>query len=735
MSSSPSLIALQGAARRRAAGIPWLLSLPLLIGVGALMLRAGAVVLGSIALLLLALAVLRLSLQAVARVDAHWIARELDRCRPDLEDSADLFFRDPASLSAVARLQLRRLHARFAVGPRVDLRAPWPARFIAMSCIAGMVMVAAAQCLPTLAEPAKPTLAAADSPSRAPSPLRARVSLQIQPPAYTQLPARTQDEFAASVAEGSQLTWRVRFDEQLSTDTTTSVAESPASAVPRPANARLVFHDTGALALQPYNDEWLASRKMEKSTVYRLQFDDAATTAPQTALARLTVLHDQAPQVRVSAPERSLVLATAGQSRWPLSFEASDDYALGAASMLIRHAKGSGESITVTESRVPLQGQGDARSRRYQHSLDLRVLDFTEGDDLIVRFSVNDQRQPQAQATQTSSFILRWPDAPSTEAADIEGVVEKVLPAYFRSQRQIIIDSEALLAEKPRLAKDPFLARSDTIGVDQRLLRMRYGQFLGEESEVADAPHEHRDGDSHDDADADMHQSEPATATNAGSFGESASVIEAYGHTHDDAEAATLLDPQTRALLKSALNEMWQAELHLRQGNPAAALPFEYRALAYIKQVQQASRIYLARVGLELPPVDETRRLSGEREGLRNRAEQRSPKPINDPQAADLWRALVAESVGDSGAARLDAAFANFDIWLRKHASELPNALDLMLILDEARSNASCVECRAQVRQQLWTLLPHPAPTAAARAAADVSGRTYLRALSSESAP
>src|SRR3546814_9803811 len=73
-----------------------------------------------------------------------------------------------------------------------------------------------------------------------------------------------------------------------------------------------------------------------------------------------------------------------------------------------------------------------------------------------------------------------------------------------------------------------------------------------------------------------------------------------FGHSHDHAEATTLFDPATRALLKSALDAMWQSEGLLRQGQPAAALPHAYQALRFIKQVQQASRIYLDRKSTRL---------------------------------------------------------------------------------------------------------------------------------------
>src|SRR6185369_16139817 len=93
-------------------------------------------------------------------------------------------------------------------------------------------------------------------------------------------------------------------------------------------------------------------------------------------------------------------------------------------------------------------------------------------------------------------------------------------------------------------------------------------------------------------------------------------------------------------ILKSALNEMWEAELHLRQGRPAEALPYENKALAYIKQVQQSSRIYLARVGLELPGVDESRRLSGDRKSVTDRTSALAPAQVGDTDALALWQAL-----------------------------------------------------------------------------------------------
>jgi hypothetical protein len=280
------------------------------------------------------------------------------------------------------------------------------------------------------------------------------------------------------------------------------------------------------------------------------------------------------------------------------------------------------------------------------------------------------------------------------------------LPAYFRSQRQIIIDSEALIAERRKLSADRFLSKSDSIGVDQRVLRLRYGQFLGEEAESG------------------RHEAEgPPVAV-----GDDAGLVQQFGHTHDEPEAATLLDPDTRKLLRSALDEMWQSELHLRQGQPQAALPYEYRALRLIKQVQNASRIYLARVGLQLPPVDETRRMGGKREGI---APAASATPIAQHEAVPahvFWQAL---SEGDA-AVRREAAQA-FEVWLRSHEDGV-DALGLYAALDAWRQDPASASGIARLRAALWPLLPEQPAALAPRLRADARGQAYLDALSREGA-
>ena len=413
------------------------------------------------------------------------------------------------------------------------------------------------------------------------------------------------------------------------------------------------------------------------------------------------------------------------------------------AKLRITLAQGEGENITFRERTLDVRGSGSARSKRFSPRLDLASLGFATGDDLVAQLIVADNRSPGPQVVRSPSLILRWPSDLGNESTGLEGMVKKVMPAYFRSQRQIIIDAEELLKERRKLDGERFVARSDSIGVDQRILRLRYGQFLGEEVEGGAKPPPTND----DEPQADEHaetQAEAATPDDhdhdhghaAGSdeatpaFGVDTDVLEEFGHTHDIAEAATLLDPKTRATLKQALDQMWQSELHLRQGHPQQALPYAYKALGFIKEVQQATRIFLARVGPELPPIDETRRMSGDRAGLAGRALALATREADiDAAPNDAWR-LLAGSPGTTAGNELplDA----LERWLRANEARVPDPLAFVGAIDAVRRDPSCVQCRRTLRGLLWTVLPRPPANVSRRDDDGADGRRYLEALREE---
>ncbi|CAN5270863.1 DUF4175 family protein [soil metagenome] len=762
MSGASVLGRLRAQARRRVqwiamlAWLPWLLPAAI---VAQLLARQVGVV--AWAVVLLPLAGLGWSLhRARGRIDDAWIARGLDAQRRDMEDSSALLHAAPDALPPLARLQRTRIAQRLAQSAPPDLRPRWP-RWLPASAAAAIAVALLPVFATSIAELVRrePPPAATARPAAAPGQRLARISLEMTPPAYTGLPTTRGTALDARVPDGAQLRWSLQLA--------------------RPAQAlAFEFHDGSTLALQHRQGEWTGTRTLDRDSVYRVLVDGG--TLDVGRWHRLVLRRDRPPQVQVRLPEHSLTVLDRAQTGWDLLVEASDDYGLGPARLELTLAQGTGENIAVSKRTLTLSGTGDARARRYRRRVDLGALGFAVGDDLVVRVLVDDARAPTAQTTRSASYILRWPAPPPAQASGAEGLVKRTLPAYFRSQRQIIIDTEALLAERPRLAAPTVESRSDAIGVDQRILRLRYGQFLGEESEsgrklppapapapapapkpnaaggadsvTADAPAaDALAADAHDDEHGDRHDGKQPAPT--GGFGvDTAGVVADFSHTHDESEAATLLDPDTRALLKSALDAMWLAEGELRTAHPERALPHAYRALRLVKQVQQASRIYLARVGLELPPIDTTRRLQGKRAGIAPSRDTWRALPGGASPALGMWQVLAQRDTAPASRAQ-DAAVETFSLWLRDDAGAAnaanavadggdgavaaDAAIAQRLALFEAfarwREDPRCQPCIAGLRAALWPLLPTAPAALPPRVLTDAAGRRYLDALSEPS--
>lgn len=716
MTVTARIDALLRGARRRRLAIVLAFGVPVALAIAALGMRT-LPWFGALAVcVFVCAAVAACTYRALRVLDRTWIARRLDAMWPDMEDSAALLTSDSAAQSGLAQLQRARLEHRLGNAAAPDIRAPWPRRALALA-LAGATILFVCALLWSAYEPSRPARSASDSTARETTTTRLdRIRIDIAPPAYTGIAAYNGPSLDARAPQGSVLRWRLRFE-------------------PSPTAANLVFHDDTRVELRRDGGDWIGERVLDESALYRVVLEGAPPLA-DPRLHRLDAIADAAPEIRVTEPDRTLTLLDADQLSRDIRVEVSDDYAIGDAQLVITLAQGSGEAIRFSERNVMLQPEdgGDARHHRYRHTLDLGTLGLTQGDDVILRVIARDTREPAPNTTRSAAFILRWPAPPSKDSAGMEGIVQDTMPAYFRSQRQIIIDSEALIAERPALDEDTFVSRSDALGVDQKILRLRYGEFLGEEFETRsgpasaipdDAASAEDPADQPETATLPEHDHHDAEAAPAG-FGNADGIMAEYGHTHDHAEAATLLDEPTKAILRTALDNMWQAEGELRLGKPDSALPFEYRALEAIKQVQQSTRIYLARVGLELPAVDEERRLSGDREDLTDR---RTPLGAADPRDAIV--AAIWNQLGGSATPDWDA----FATWLGDNTARVPDALGIIAALDEARGDPACDSCRESLRRLLWPLLPTPATAVELRERPDAMGRAYLDAIDAGAPP
>ncbi|WP_396594002.1 DUF4175 family protein [Brevundimonas sp. R86498] len=720
---SPVLLDHQSAARQRTVLDTFAIGLPVVLTLAAVGWRAfgpaGAIV---VALTGLALLVL-ISLYRARRFDRDWLIGELDAHVPRFEDSTALLFRDPGAIGGLAALQRARLEDRIDAARGIDLRPGWSQRPIALAWAAGLILSAAILFWPAAGPASRvaPTAAPATRPGLAPA--LASTRLRITPPAYTGLPVREQTALDARVPAGSRLQWIIGF-------------------APHPASAALTFPEGTPVPLVRDGDLWTGSGVAEASRLYRIDADGLA----RQRLNRIDVIADAAPVVRLVQPEGQLVLVTRGQTQWTPVFEANDDYGLiREAEMRITVTRGDGENISFERRTLSLQGQGDARRLRFSTPLNLAREGMEPASDLIVQLVVTDNRTPGGQAVEGPSVILRWP-ADLALSDGLDGMAMRVMPAYFASQRQIIIDAEALIAERRRLEPRVYSTRSNALGEDQAQLRLRYGQFMGEEAEggggggialpTNDAPplptsdaapvDDHDDHADHAEAASggQDHGHDHGGAETPAPFGSAVDVLNEFGHAHDTGEAATLFEPRTRSTLALALDAMWSSERALRQGQPDQALPFANQALELLKEAQRATRIFLARTGPDLPPIDLTRRLTGKREDIVAETPEAPDRPGTDAVPAAAWRALE-ERPGRGPPLALGA----LERWARDNRTRLADPLGLAAAIDAVRNDPACLTCRRALRTQLWRALERPSPAVRRREAAGQRGQRYLDAL------
>jgi hypothetical protein len=291
--------------------------------------------------------------------------------------------------------------------------------------------------------------------------------------------------------------------------------------------------------------------------------------------------------------------------------------------------------------------------------------------------------------------------------AEFDGLAIDRMPDYFRSQRQIIIDTEKLLADRPHLSEIEFRRRSNDIGIDQQLLRLRYSEMMGEES-----------ADESDAMGGREHMAEggapaPRLDPNAAAVADpnakvQVDLTQGESHSHDIAENATLLGKSTKDLLQLALGQMWQSELRLRTFFPDTALPHERSALEFLEAVRQAARTYVKRVGLEPPPLEPDRkRLTGKLEEIRN-ARSDSRVPAHDPLPA--IRALLAgrqDRAGFEAAGRELAQLA-----VAEPGRHLTTLRELRTVEEGIARGKRCDPCALRLRAGLLAALPLPVPPA-----------------------
>ncbi|QKG58472.1 hypothetical protein GKZ68_18645 [Hymenobacter sp. BRD128] len=672
------------------------------------------------------------------------VARQLDRQFPALQDSTGLLLSNPADLPLLGQLQVRHV-AEQLTQLLTDGPALLPFSFKKPLIISGL-LAAAAAIIALLPPPNKLTQASpaavavrfspdAARPVPAAAPRLTKVELLVTPPAYTRRAAFAPAAASFQCPQGALVRWLVHVNRAA-------------------GNAPILEIGSQKVSLRPavgLANQFEATQTLTASTLYRLRF--ARQTSDDYAI---DVRPDQAPSIRLQTPKPYTLIAARGtRPEVPVKATLRDDYGLSRAELVITVAQGQGEAVKFHEVRRDLSTDLGSQpgEATVASLLNLPKLGLTYGDELYFYVQARDNH---GQSARSDAFIVQWQDTAAAASALDMGMGVNTAPAYFRSERQIIIDTEKLIAEKPRLTAAEFSNRANALGFDQQSLRLRYGKFLGEEAEkglgvtagpptadepaapTADAPTaDEKPAAPKAEADDHDHHPEAPLGRNASATAATDALMDPYMHKHDDAETADFLEPAVKAKLHAVLDEMWAAELRLRTAQPAAARPYEYRALRLLKQVQQQTRAYVKKAGFTPTPFPEaTLRLTGELKGAAApRTQETVPAPPAQPAVRAALRWLATQS-GQPARPAAAAALEQAGAVLAQAALQMPGlylpALRALrqLAADARASRVPCATCLPRAQRALTNLLPAPVPTAAPAPAPDRLARRYFQELS-----
>lgn len=439
-------------------------------------------------------------------------------------------------------------------------------------------------------------------------PLITEQSVKVRYPKYTGQAAKSTTDMNLKALKGSIINWSLEFDKNVESVTLQLFGEDKA----------MTFSE-GVYSF---------SLKPEASGFYNFQFTDTLGIAYFSELYSLELFEDQSPEIEIYGLDQFTSFDVDQSKELELNALISDDYGIADAIIVATVSKGSGESVKFREEKLSFDNPIPAKGKKLnlRKKIDLDKMQMEPGDELYFYVQASDVKYPNPNISKGETYFANIRDTVS-DVFEVEGAMGvDQMPDYFRSQRQLIIDTEKLIKEKPSLSTKEFNSKSNELAFDQKALRIKYGEFMGDESTLGinsseDAHDEEEENnllseyehahdtenesnlvaddheDGHDDEELEEGEEDP---------------LHEYIHDHDDPEEATLYTKSLKAQLRMALNEMWEAELHLRLYHPEESLPVQYRILKRLQDIKNSARIYVHRIGFDPPPIKEDKRLTGD---------------------------------------------------------------------------------------------------------------------------
>lgn len=344
---------------------------------------------------------------------------------------------------------------------------------------------------------------------------------------------------------------------------------------------------SGPVRISEVDGGWAASLVMPAKP--------AALVLKDRSYERIIVLDprpDAPPKIVLSSPLRDTTLR-APRLVVQLNASVSDDIGLDAGHFEYLITTGSGEIFKARTITTPVVRFGGSRNGALTATLDLASLKLGEGDVLSMRAIAQDGNTLSGPGVATSDTrTIRIARAGEYDSLAIEAAAPEPIDSSATSQRMLILMTEQLVREQPKLSRDSLVKRSTRIGDLEEGIRRRVHEILTENPEeiVTEKP------------------------------GDSAATVQ-------EMEAPEEITGTKNPDLVTAYNALWQAVRSLQIAEPSPALPPMRVALAALDRARVANRLYLRgappRIIVNLDRV----RLTGKEKGSHN---TRSPRPFTD---------------------------------------------------------------------------------------------------------
>lgn len=676
---------------------------------------------------------------SLSGVDNLKIAHYLNRFYPELKDSSDLLVKDSNSLTSLEQIQLNRITL-----PKVELPHKLPLAAVTIVVATGLLFAATSISPTTNSQQLETVNSQQEITQQTLDPSIKSAVITIAPPPYTGLGKTQSYKLSFPAVEGSTVTWTISFHQPVQrlalkmTGGDSIVIKHPTSTIQQPPSNN---QQPTSTIQHPTSIELTTT--LTTSVLYRIQWT-INNESHSSDYYRIDVKPDHVPTVSVKDLPQFTRLKWEEKNTIEVSSDVADDYGLTRAHVIATVSKGSGESVKFREEKIPFVSPSKISGKKINGklTLDFRSLGMDPGDEVYFYVEAFDNKQPQPQRNRTDTYFIALQDTAVQELVMDEGLGVDLMPDYFRSQRQLIIDTEKLLADQKarKVTKHQFNSTSNELGYDQKVLRLRYGQFLGEEFETSigeSAAAEAQEGEEGKNEDEDIlkkygHQHDTENEHNLvpdkksneaqhdhGDDKDKDDPIAAYRHDHDSEESATFFTQSIKTKLRAALTLMWDSELKLRTYQPKESLPTQYQILKLLKEISQDSRIYVHRMGFDPPPLKEEKRLTGSLEEVKpgrieNKAADNYRFPAIRTALTDISSLLLNDPVTLTDLQRADLHAAGDELAalaLKLPGNYLKSLSDLKSITEDTAPAAEVRSKLEDIQRALWAVLPNEAPS------------------------